>query len=199
MKKPNTSRSSALYASLSKYRLFRPNSNSASPSTPPARPISLPYALASKPPYRPDSSSDFLERLATYKLTTYRDKPSEINAVAASKAGWVNDGKERLVCNFCSASWAVAATAGMNREAAATLIEKQRSSLVANHKDFCPWKRAQCDGTATRRSHASDARLTITFSRQIRYIASPCKDRPASLRSSRPEPMHSPHSLTASR
>ncbi|KAG8886352.1 hypothetical protein FRB97_004887 [Tulasnella sp. 331] len=116
----------------------------------PARPISQPFALSSKSPYRPESTSDFIDRLATYKLTTYRDKPSEINAVAASKAGWVNDGKERLVCGYCCSSWSLAATTGMSREAASTLIEKQRTGFVANHKDFCPWKRAQCDDSVYR-------------------------------------------------
>ncbi|KAG9039290.1 hypothetical protein FRB95_011875 [Tulasnella sp. JGI-2019a] len=151
-KRANTTRTSSIYASLSKYNLFRSNSPSprSLPPAPAARPISQPFALASKAPYRPDSSADFLDRLATYKLTTYKDKPSEINAVAASKAGWVNEGKERLVCGYCSSSWSLAATTGMSREAASTLIEKQRSGLVANHKDFCPWKRAQCDDSVYR-------------------------------------------------
>lgn len=142
-KRPNTSRTSSIYASLSKYKLFRSN-NSSSRST--NRPISLPYALSSKPPYRPESTSDFLSRLATYKITTYRDKPAEINAVAAAKAGWTNEGKERLVCGYCSASWVLASTTGMKPEAANTLVEKQRAGLVANHKDSCPWKKTQCDG-----------------------------------------------------
>lgn len=142
-KRPNTSRTSSIYASLSKYKIFR--SSSASKAT--TRTISSPYALASKPPYRPESSEDFLARLATFKITTYRDKPPEIDAVAAAKAGWVNDGKERLVCGYCTSSWVLATTSGMtSRDAATTLVEKQRVGLVSNHKDFCPWKKAQCDG-----------------------------------------------------
>ncbi|KAG8934762.1 hypothetical protein FRC01_000443 [Tulasnella sp. 417] len=146
-KRPNTSRTSSIYASLSKYKLFRSSPSSKAPT----RTISSPYALASKPPYRPESSEDFLSRLSTFRITTYRDKPVEIDAVAAAKAGWVNDGKERLVCGYCTSSWVLASTAGMtSRDAANTLVEKQRVGLVSNHKDFCPWKKAQCDGPEER-------------------------------------------------
>ncbi|KAG8897466.1 hypothetical protein FRC00_004224 [Tulasnella sp. 408] len=146
-KRANTSRTSSIYASLSKYKIFRSSPSSKAPT----RTISSPYALASKPPYRPESSEDFLARLATYRITTYRDKPAEIDAVAAAKAGWVNDGKERLVCGYCTSSWVLASTAGMtSRDAANTLVEKQRVGLVSNHKDFCPWKKAQCDDSVYR-------------------------------------------------
>ncbi|KAG6809970.1 hypothetical protein H0H92_013841 [Tricholoma furcatifolium] len=78
--------------------------------------------------YRPSSLPAFLARLSTFKLSTYANKPSVIDAVAASKCGWTNDGKDRLVC-------------------ANALLEKQRASLVDAHKDGCPWKTRQCDPT----------------------------------------------------
>ncbi|KAG8952855.1 hypothetical protein FRC03_011997 [Tulasnella sp. 419] len=147
-KKPNTS----IYASLSRYNLFKSSSNTSSRSPPrqssPA--ISLPFALSSKPPYRPESTQDFLSRLSTFKLTTYHNKPDSINAVAAAKAGWTNDGKDRLVCRYCNASFVLAPTKGMTTEAANALIERQRQGLVSNHKDFCPWKKAQCDDSVYR-------------------------------------------------
>ncbi|KAK2460979.1 hypothetical protein APHAL10511_007449 [Amanita phalloides] len=95
--------------------------------------------------YRPSSVSSFLARLATFKLSTYSNKPVAIDAVAASKCGWINDGKDRLVCSLCKSSWVVARREGMTREAANALLEKQRVSLVEAHKDGCPWKRRQCD------------------------------------------------------
>lgn len=58
-----------------------------------------------------------LERLATYKLNTYANKPPAIDALAAAKRGWVNDGKDRLVCGVCRASWVLAGREGMNRDA----------------------------------------------------------------------------------
>ncbi|CAA7267088.1 unnamed protein product [Cyclocybe aegerita] len=95
--------------------------------------------------YRPSSLPSFLSRLATYKLTSYSNKPASIDAVAASKCGWINDGKDRLVCGLCNASWVVSGREGLNRDAANALIEKQRVSLVETHKNGCPWKTRQCD------------------------------------------------------
>lgn len=80
-----------------------------------------PLSVISAPPvaseYRPSSTSSFLSRLSTFKLTTYANKPSAIDAVAAAKCGWVNEGKDRLVCGICSVSWVIANKDGMSREA----------------------------------------------------------------------------------
>lgn len=67
--------------------------------------------------YRPSSTQSLLERLATYKLNTYANKPPAIDALAAAKCGWVNDGKDRLVCGVCRVSWVLAGREGMNRDA----------------------------------------------------------------------------------
>ncbi len=66
--------------------------------------------------YRPSSISSFLARLSTYKLTTYGNKPPAIDAVAAAKCGWANDGKDRLACGLCGVSWVVAGKDGMTRD-----------------------------------------------------------------------------------
>ncbi|KII85236.1 hypothetical protein PLICRDRAFT_178973 [Plicaturopsis crispa FD-325 SS-3] len=95
--------------------------------------------------YRPSSTPSFLARLSTFKLSTYANKPPSIDAVAASKCGWVNDGKDRLVCGICNVSWVVAGRDGMSRDAANALVEKQRASLVDMHKNGCPWRTRQCD------------------------------------------------------
>lgn len=67
--------------------------------------------------YRPSSTDSFLSRLATYKITTFANKPPQIDAVAAAKCGWINDGKDRLVCGMCDVSWALAGREGMNKDA----------------------------------------------------------------------------------
>ena len=67
--------------------------------------------------YRPSSTASFITRLATFKLTTYANKPPAIDAVAAAKCGWINDGKDRLVCGICASSWVVAGTSGLNKDA----------------------------------------------------------------------------------
>lgn len=74
-------------------------------------------APSSTTEYRPSSMQSFLLRLSTFKLSTYSNKPSSIDAVAAAKCGWVNDGKDRLVCGICDVSWVVAGREGMSRDA----------------------------------------------------------------------------------
>ncbi|CAE6416321.1 unnamed protein product [Rhizoctonia solani] len=107
--------------------------------TPVTSPIPVPI-------YRPSSASDFLERLATFKLSTYRDKPAAIDAVAAARCGWRNEGgRDRLACNVCGAAWIVGNATGMTREAASALIARHVTSLVQNHKNSCPWRLRQCD------------------------------------------------------
>ncbi|KAK1231835.1 hypothetical protein PQX77_005049 [Marasmius sp. AFHP31] len=78
--------------------------------------------------YRPSSIPSFLNRLSTFKLSTYGNKPPQIDAVAASKCGWTNDGKDRLVCGICGVSWVVAGREGMSREAGKKQTLSSRSN-----------------------------------------------------------------------
>ncbi|KAG2074156.1 zf-C3HC-domain-containing protein [Suillus decipiens] len=126
--------------------LARAKSKGATPYAHPSLPA--PASLTSE--YRPSSTQSFLSRLSTYKLTTYANKPPQIDAVAAAKCGWINDGKDRLVCGICDVSWVVAGRDGMTREAANALVEKQRIQLVEMHKDGCPWRTRQCDSSIYR-------------------------------------------------
>ncbi|EED82177.1 predicted protein [Postia placenta Mad-698-R] len=105
------------------------------PAAPPTK-----GATASTTEYRPSSMQSFLNRLSTFKLATYANKPSAIDAVAAA----------RLVCGICDISWVVAGREGMSRDAANALVEKQRAQLVDMHKDGCPWKTRQCDASIYR-------------------------------------------------
>ncbi|KZP31816.1 zf-C3HC-domain-containing protein [Athelia psychrophila] len=118
---------------------FKPSTRTAPTST-----------LSSSTEYRPSSTPSFLTRLATFKLSTWANKPAAIDAVAAAKCGWINDGKDRLVCGLCEISWIAVGREGMNRDAANTLAEKQRVSMVEMHKDGCPWKTRQCDASIYR-------------------------------------------------
>lgn len=122
--------------------------------------------------YRPSSTQSLLERLATYKLNTYANKPSAIDAVAAAKCGWVNDGKDRLVCGICKASWVLAGREGMNRDAASVLVEKQRVQLVDMHKDGCPWKKRQCDADVYRIPLSSPAAMAKEIKTRARTLES---------------------------
>jgi hypothetical protein len=136
-KRAHTTRS--LYSTLAKYgvkpKQANPHIDSLSKSTPhltailaraatrtrKALPFSFstaqPPALAPTAEYRPSSIPSFLARLATFKLVTYANKPPQLDAVAAAKCGWINDGKDRLVCGLCGVSWVVAGKEGMSRDA----------------------------------------------------------------------------------
>ncbi|KAF7374993.1 hypothetical protein MSAN_00385400 [Mycena sanguinolenta] len=169
-KKAHTGRS--LYATLAKYgvksRPANPQYASLSKSTPHLSAIlaraasrtrkALPFVSSSSSAsstlptlpataeYRPSSIPSFLARLATFKLATYANKPPQLDAVAAAKCGWTNDGRDRLVCGLCAASWVVAGREGMaSKDAASALVEKQRVALVEAHKNGCPWRTRQCD------------------------------------------------------
>lgn len=72
--------------------------------------------------YRPSSIVSFLSRLSTYKLSTYANKPAAIDAVAASRAGWTNEGKDRLYCSICKCAWIVASREGMSKDAGENTI-----------------------------------------------------------------------------
>ncbi|KAF8501590.1 zf-C3HC-domain-containing protein [Russula emetica] len=122
--------------------------------------------------YRPSSTQSLLERLTTYKLNTYANKPPAIDALAAAKCGWVNDGKDRLVCGVCRVSWMLAGREGMNRDAANSLVEKQRIQLVDMHKDGCPWKKRQCDADVYRIPLAAPAVMAKEIKTRARSLES---------------------------
>ncbi|KAG0705744.1 C3HC zinc finger-like-domain-containing protein [Suillus ampliporus] len=144
--KHDISRTAPHLAAILARTASRSKSKRASPFAHPSLPASA--SLASE--YRPSSTQSFLARLSTYKLATYANKPSQIDAVAAAKCGWINDGKDRLVCGICDVSWVVAGRDRMTREAANALVEKQRIQLVEMHKDGCPWRTRQCDSSIYR-------------------------------------------------
>ncbi|KAF9648759.1 zf-C3HC-domain-containing protein [Thelephora ganbajun] len=152
-----------LAAILSRGTLKSRTPNPASRAT--ATPLSVTPPSTSE--YRPSSTASFLSRLSTYRLATYANKPSQIDAVAAAKCGWVNDGRDRLVCGVCKNSWVVASTQGMKIEAAGALVEKQKGQLVSMHKDGCPWKTQQCDDSVYRLPVQSPA----TTAKEIKYRA----------------------------
>jgi hypothetical protein len=78
--------------------------------------------------FSPSSAQAFLERLGTFKPSTYTSKPESIDSAAAARCGWTNDGKDRLACSICSASWVVAGREGMNRDAG-QFVPRPGSSL----------------------------------------------------------------------
>ncbi|KAL1751384.1 C3HC zinc finger-like-domain-containing protein [Schizophyllum commune] len=145
-----TNTSSSFLSTLSRYGIM---SKSKSKILSRAKSTFKPSPTTSAAPhaaYRPSSVTSFLERLATFKIATYSGKPKCLEASAAAAAGWINDGKDRLVCGICNASWVVAGREGLTRDATNALVEKQRASLVDAHKEGCPWRKQQCDASIYR-------------------------------------------------
>ncbi|KAI6104630.1 hypothetical protein EDD16DRAFT_1636883 [Pisolithus croceorrhizus] len=50
-------------------------------------------------------------------LATYANKPLQVDAVAAARCGWINDGKDRLVCGDCNVSWVLVGRDSMTEAA----------------------------------------------------------------------------------
>ncbi|KAF5392201.1 hypothetical protein D9757_001412 [Collybiopsis confluens] len=136
---PNLSAILLRAAKKTRKAFYKPGESPA--SAPPSSPLT---------DYRPSSVPSFLGRLETFKLATYANKPPTLDSVAAAKCGWINDGKDRLVCGICNASWVIVGKEGMSRDAANALIDKQRLSLVQAHKSGCPWRTRQCDDSIYR-------------------------------------------------
>ncbi|KAJ8521117.1 hypothetical protein ONZ45_g2160 [Pleurotus djamor] len=126
LSKPTPHLSAILHRAATRTRKALPSfkSSSSISTTSPSTPLS---SAPSGVEYRPSSTASFLSRLATFKLATYANKPVAIDAVAAAKCGWINDGKDRLLCRICRASWVVVGREGMSRDAGNTLVEKQHS------------------------------------------------------------------------
>lgn len=97
--------------------------------------------------YDPDSRADFLARLQTFKLVTYSSKPSQIDAVAAARCGWFNEGKEQLTCKTCKVTWTMPPRPMSNKEELASLVSQQQAMLVDQHSTSCPWKVRQSEET----------------------------------------------------
>ncbi|KZS92639.1 zf-C3HC-domain-containing protein [Sistotremastrum niveocremeum HHB9708] len=176
----------SIYSTLAKYGINTSNSPSSiktfkrslarlidrkptsSKPMPPPSDISQEIDLVAQ--YRPSSTDALLARLQTYKLSTYSNKPDSVNPVAAAKCGWVNEGKDRLVCKICGSSWVLASVAGMSKDAAATLLAKQASALIDEHKEGCPWRSKQSDDSVYRISLSSPTSMANKLLETARLI-----------------------------
>ncbi|KZT52208.1 hypothetical protein CALCODRAFT_502559 [Calocera cornea HHB12733] len=105
----------------------------------------LPEPVLPEVPYRPYSFDDFMRRLSTFKLLTYREQREGLDAPSAARCGWVNDGKNRLRCEWCKEAWVVQGEKGQSREEAEALYAKQKQLLIDSHRASCPWHILQCE------------------------------------------------------
>ncbi|KZP00508.1 zf-C3HC-domain-containing protein [Calocera viscosa TUFC12733] len=105
----------------------------------------LPEPVLPDVPYRPYSYDDFMRRLSTFKLFTYREQREGLDPPSVARCGWVNDGKNRLRCEWCKETWVVQGEKSQSREEAEVLYAKQKQLLIDSHRASCPWRILQCD------------------------------------------------------
>jgi hypothetical protein len=82
----------------------------------------------------PNSQEGLQARLATFKLSTYSDKPRDTDAFSAARHGWRNAGRETLRCVSCGAEFKADAV-------------DLAARLSTQHNAGCVWKSRMCPGT----------------------------------------------------
>jgi hypothetical protein len=92
----------------SSFKRSRFETSAPSPSSSPSRPKSLKS-------FQPFSSTAFYSRLSTFHLPTFT--ASLFPASSAATCGWINKGRERLLCEECKGAWVVPDTKGLNGKA----------------------------------------------------------------------------------
>lgn len=113
--------------------------------------------------YDPDSREEFLKRLQTFKLITYSPKPTEIDAVAAARCGWFNEGgKESLTCKSCKVVWTMPSLHNVSKDQLSETITKHQAMLVDQHKLSCPWRVRQAEPSIYSMEIPAPAALSAT-------------------------------------
>ncbi|KAJ9084000.1 hypothetical protein DSO57_1028724 [Entomophthora muscae] len=79
---------------------------------------------------RPWSLLDLLGRMATFKLATWRTKPSGLDASNCARYGWINSASDIIKCYACNAQVESPTEAGQ---------------LVDRHGGTCPWRTSFCN------------------------------------------------------
>ncbi|GAA5871525.1 hypothetical protein JCM3774_006286 [Rhodotorula dairenensis] len=118
-----------------------------------ARP-STPSQAPPPPSYRPTSLPALLERISTYRLTTFSpSKPQSLSALSCALHGWVHtpSTRERVQCVTCGngvvvlppsagdGAWSSPAGQRLRQE-----YERQIGDQGQAHAETCPWKLRPC-------------------------------------------------------
>lgn len=81
--------------------------------------------------FQPWNHVDYLQRLGTFRISTWFSKAASWSAPECSRRGWCNVGKDKLQCSLCDA----------------TLEHKPDSAsslLSTGHRPLCAWQSATC-------------------------------------------------------
>ncbi|KAK4051589.1 hypothetical protein OIV83_002729 [Microbotryomycetes sp. JL201] len=113
----------------------------------PTRPSRAPAATP-PPSYNTTSLSQLVDRISTFKLTTFTaPKPRSLSAAACAMLGWqsASPGRDRIQCVTCHATLVIeCGQSGWSSAAGIRLKAELEKQLRLKHLDTCPWRMRAC-------------------------------------------------------
>lgn len=118
--------------------------------------------------YAPFSALSLLSRLLTFQPYTYFPQyPSGLSPVRAAMKGWVNEGREGLICEVCGEKWGLGGLQDVkNEEMRSKLGEKLAKGFEERHKNNCAWRICASPGA----SHHLLSSSRLTYALQKIYM-----------------------------
>ncbi|GIL89590.1 hypothetical protein Vretimale_1847 [Volvox reticuliferus] len=93
--------------------------------------------------YRPWEQSDLHRRLETFRPLTWFGKPESVGPVPCALRGWINDAKDSLSCEHCSAKLIYPPNISYEQQQAAADLFSP--NLASKHNFTCPWRSTACN------------------------------------------------------
>ncbi|KAK4056410.1 hypothetical protein OIO90_002553 [Microbotryomycetes sp. JL221] len=114
-----------------------------------------PHPTPAPPTYNPTSLPSLLERISTYKLTTFTlPKPRSLSASQCSMWGWqsVSPGKDRIQCVTCGSTLIISpgSTTSWSSNVGTKIKTELETQLRTAHSDTCPWRMRGCSSNLYR-------------------------------------------------
>ncbi|KAJ1975906.1 hypothetical protein H4R34_004165, partial [Dimargaris verticillata] len=97
--------------------------------------------------YKPWDRTLLLARIATFRISTWREKANQLNPAACSLYGWHNASKNTLACGFCQSRLLFRPSAEFSDADRPNAVMTYQEQLTTAHKDSCPWRSRHCDPT----------------------------------------------------
>jgi hypothetical protein len=104
-----------------------------------------------------------LQRLQTFRPSTWFGKPDSLSAPACAARGWCNTGHDLLTCEYCGRKLSCKLPANLASSAGAALVAKYTSSLSSSHEEACPWATFTVDPCQPSFPVSTNVRLAADF------------------------------------
>lgn len=160
----NRSRRSKRITKLTKNSTLIPSSSSSSSPSPSPSSSSSPFHPRD-PSVHPNSRPEFLDRLRSFKLSTYpAGKPIALSPPSMTAFGWSNvSEKNRLSCQTCRATWVLATPSKDDWDSVGgkKLAELGRQMRIEQHRTSCPWRKRRCPSSVYHIPRWKSARDTV--------------------------------------